>query len=337
MNTFEVLATLSNAVGVSGYEKSAADVAKKYLSRYGEVYTDNMGNLICNAFDYDESRPTVLLDAHIDEIGFIVNYITDDGFLKVSPCGGIDRRVLLAQQVTVCGSKLIKGVVTSTPPHLEKDSSECPKVEDIFIDVGLDGDEVKSIVSLGDYVFIDSPAKMLVNYSVTSKALDNRAGCTAVIKALDLMKDRNRNCNIVVCFSVQEELGLRGAKPAGFEISFDSAVVVDVSFAKTANESPKDCGEMGKGPMIGISPTLSRPMADALIRKADNNLIPYQLEIMSGRTGTNADALGISRGGKSVVTVSIPIKHMHTPAEIADLNDIENTAKLIAAYLSDND
>lgn len=335
MNTFQVLSSLSNAVGVSGYELSAVAVAEKHLANYGTTYTDSMGNLFCKAFDYNEKLPTILLDAHIDEIGFVVNYITDDGFLKISACGGIDRRVLLAQQVTVCGKEMIKGVVTSTPPHLEKDSSSCPKVEDVYVDVGMTADEVKKLVSLGDYVFIDSPARMLINYSVTSKALDNRAGCTAVIKTLELLSLCERKYNVLVCFSVQEELGLRGAKPAAFSAEFDEAIVVDVSFAKTHGESPKDCGVMGKGPMIGISPTLSRKMSDSLRRIAENKLIPYQLEVMSGRTGTNADAIGLSAGGKNAVTVSIPLKHMHTPAEIVDLNDIENTAKLICEYISD--
>lgn len=337
MNTFEVLSSLSNAVGVSGFESSVAQIATEYLKEYGKTCTDSMGNVICSAFEHDTDKPTVLLDAHIDEIGFVVNYITDDGFLKISACGGIDRRVLLAQEVTVCGKKLIQGVVISTPPHLQKDSSRCPDIEDVFIDVGMDGNEVKKLVSLGDYVFINSPARMLVNYSVTSKALDNRAGCTAVIKALELLKDKDRKYNVIVCFSIQEELGLRGASTVGLDIEFDSAIIVDVSFAKTYGESLQDCGELGKGAMIGISPTLSREMADALMRTAKKHLIPYQIEVMSGKTGTNADVIGVSRGGNKAVTVSIPLKHMHTPVEIVDLNDIENTARLIAEFISDND
>ncbi len=337
MNTFEILSELSSAVGVSGYENSASEVAYKYLSRYGEIEKDALGNIYCKVGTHSENKKTLLLDAHIDEIGFVVNYVTDDGFVKLSPCGGIDRRVLIAQDVVICGNEQVCGIIASVPPHLDDDRTISPKIEDLYVDTGLTGDEAKKLIPLGSFAYIRTTPRMLVNYSVTGKALDNRSGCTAILCALDMLSGKETNRNITVCFSVQEELGLRGAKASGEFTEFDEAIVVDVSFAKTNGESPMDCGELSKGPMIGVAPTLTRPLSDKLICCAENAGIPYQIEVMSGRTGTNADSLGISAGGKIVVTLSIPQKHMHTPVEIVDLNDIENTAKLIAEFLTCED
>ncbi len=337
MNTFEILSELSSAVGVSGFENSASEVAIKYLSKYGEINKDPLGNIYCKVGTHTENKQTLLLDAHIDEIGFVVNYVTDDGFVQLSACGGIDRRVLIAQEVVICGNEQVSGVITSVPPHLDDDRTNSPKIEDLYVDTGLTCDEAKKLIPLGSFAYIKTTPRMLVNFSVTGKALDNRAGCTAIICALDMLSEKETNKNITVCFSVQEELGLRGAKASGEFADFDEAIVVDVSFAKTNGESPKDCGELGKGPMVGISPTLSRQLSDKLISCARSAKIPYQIEVMSGRTGTNADSLGISAGGKRVVTLSVPQKYMHTPVEIVDLNDIENTAKLIAEYLTCDD
>lgn len=334
MNTFEILSELTSAAGVSGSEEEACRAAEKILNISGccEI-SENFGTILCKYGKFDDNKPLLLLEAHIDEIGMIVTYITDDGFLKVSGCGGLDNRVLLAQQVTVFGKKLISGIITSTPPHLEKDSSCAPEVGDIYIDIGMTKEQAEKTISLGDRVLIENELVNLQGSRVTSKALDNRAGVAAVIRALELLKDKETSYNIAAAFSSQEEIGERGAKTGAFSVSPDMAIIVDVSFAKTHSESDEDCGTMGKGPMIGIAPSLSRKMSDDLIRIAQENNIPYQLEIMNGKTGTDADVIGISQGGVMTVTLSVPEKHMHTPVEIVDIEDIENTAKLIAAFI----
>ena len=135
MDTFEILSQLCSAAGVSGAEGSAAEAAAKLLEEYGEVTLDNaLGSVICKVGSWEDGKPVMLLDAHIDEIGMIVTYITEDGFLKISGCGGLDTRLLLAQQVTVYGKEKLTGIVTSTPPHLEKDSSDAPDLDSVFID-----------------------------------------------------------------------------------------------------------------------------------------------------------------------------------------------------------
>lgn len=338
MNTFDTLSQLCNAVGVSGAENAVAQKAAELLQSYGEVVvTPALGNVMCRVGVFDDKKPTVILDAHMDEIGMIVTYITDDGFLKVSGCGGIDSRILLSQQVAIYGKEKLIGIVTSTPPHLEKDSTAAPDIDEIYIDTGLDGERANELISLGDIVLIENDLERLQGGRVTAKAIDDRSGMTAILLALDLLKGRDTFYNIVVLFSSQEEIGERGAATGGFLSKASTAIVVDVSFAKTHGESDENCGIMGKGPMIGFAPSLSGEMSDKFKLIAEKNRIPYQIEVMNGRTGTNADAIGISGHGKATVTISIPEKHMHTPVEIVDLNDIENTAVLIAEYLCNCD
>lgn len=335
MDTFELLDRLTQAAGASGNEKCAASAAGEMLEEYGTVTSDKTGGfIICRRDPWIEGRPVFLLDAHIDEIAMTASYITEDGFIKASACGGIDFRTLMAQQVTVYGKERLSGVVACLPPHLESDRDKAIEGDCIYIDVGLDGDSAKMAVPLGSAILVENTLKRLCGGRVTAKALDNRAGCAAVIRALELLKGKNDlGFNIAVMLSSQEELGERGAVIGAYAVEPDLAVIVDTSFAKTHFESGELCGMLGKGPMIGISPSLTRSVSDELMRIAEQEGIPYQVEVMSCKTGTNADAIGVARGGVMTATVSVPERHMHTPVEIVELADIENTAALIAKYL----
>ena len=333
MDLKQILGNLVNLTGVSGCEFPASEYACELLSQYLDCEIDSFGNVIGRSKKFSENKQTLLLDAHIDEIGMIVTYITDEGFLKVSNSGGLDKRLMLAQQVEILSrDKTIQGVITSTPPHLEKDNSKVPDIEDIFIDIGMSKEQAEKLVRPGDIVCIKNSLTYLQNDNVTSNALDNRSGVVTILYALDLLKNKDTNYNVCVLFSAQEEVGERGAIIGAYNITPDLAIVVDVSFAMVAGDKPENCGKLSEGPMIGISPSLNREMSDALIEIAENNNIPYQYEIMSGKTGTNADAIGVTKAGVKTCTVSIPLKHMHTPVEIISLSDIENSAKLIAEF-----
>ncbi len=334
MNIKDTLFKLTEAVGTSGDEQNASQVALDMLKQYSDnAYIDGFGNVIGNIGKVDENKPTVLLDAHIDEIGLVVNYITDDGFLKVSNCGGVDTRVLLAQQVTVFGNKKIKGVITSTPPHLEKDSKSVPKIEDVFVDIGYTKEQASEIVSLGDRVIIDSYPCTLNKNRVMSRAIDDRSGVASILYALDLVKNKELNYNVAVLFSAQEETGERGAKVGAYTINPDLAIAVDVSFALTPDDKPYKCGKMSEGVMIGIAASLSKEMSEEMINLAEKSNISYQKEVMGATTGTNADAIGVTRSGVKSVTLSIPLKYMHTPIEVVDTYDIICTSNLIADFL----
>lgn len=333
MNIQDTVIALSEACGASGSETAAAELALGMLREYCPDAEIRNGNVIGRYGAFADDRPHLVLDAHIDQIGMIVTYITDDGFIKVGNLGGIDRRLLPAQPVVVHGKKDIKGVVCSVPPHLSKGEGKVLSFEDVAIDTGMSADELKKIVSLGDTVTFDVKCRKLAGSRITGGALDDRCGVAAILYALELLKDSPLKYNVTVIFSAQEELGERGAKIGAFELDPDIAIAVDVSFAYAEGEDRLKCGDLGKGAMIGISPSLSRRISDGLTEAAENAKLPYQTEVMNGLTSTNADRYSVSRGGSEACTVSIPLRNMHTPVEVIDLADVELTGRLLAEFI----
>lgn len=331
MELLKTLTELCAQRGVSGDEQSASEKAAQLLREYADVTTDAFGNVYGTVGTHDENKQTLMLEAHIDEIGMIVTYITDDGFLKISPCGGTDERVLTAQQVTVCGKECITGIVTSIPPHLQKDG-DSGDTGSFYVDIGMTKQQAEKVVSLGDRVLVENKLEIMREHIVTSKALDDRSGVAAVLFALDKLKGKQTAYNISVLFAAQEETGERGAQTGSFTLAPDLAVAVDVSFGKTHFESDEDCGIMGKGTMIGIAPSLCKELSQNFITTAQKNNIPYQIEVMSGKTGTDADKISVTKSGVKTVTLSIPLKYMHTPVEVIDLRDIDYTASIIAEF-----
>lgn len=328
-----VMFDLSAADGVSGEESCAAQCALKYLKNYTDNCFIKNGNVIGNFGDRKNGTPHILIDAHIDQVGLIVTNIYESGFVGFSNVGGIDRRLLPAQQVCIHGKKKLAGVVCSTPPHLSGSDNKINKIEDFYIDTGMSFEALSNIVEPGDRITFASMPKELLNNRITGPALDDRSGVASILYALELLKNRKYECSFSIVFSAQEELGERGAKIAAFDIDPDIALAVDVSFAYCLGDREYECGKMGQGPMIGISPSLSREISDNLIEISKNENIPYQLEVMNGLTSTNADQFSVNRTGCKACTVSIPLKYMHTPSEIIQIDDVENTGRLIAAYI----
>jgi endoglucanase len=331
MNTKELLYKLTSAVGVSGAEENITELLADILREYGEVSTDDKNNVFCTF----GSGYHFLLDAHLDEIGMIVTSITDDGFIKVAPCGGIDKRMLLSSEVSIWTENgEVRGVFTNIPPHLQKadDEKKVPSFDDVSIDIGMKKEEAEKAVALGDTVTFKRNFTELLGTQISASVLDDRSGVAAIILALDELKDIN--AKITVMFSSQEETGMTGSKVGPYGKNVDEAIAVDVSFGYSPLCKKTDCGEMGKGAMIGISPILDNAMSQALIQLAKDESIPYQLEVMGGnRTGTNADAISISESGIKTALISIPEKYMHSPIEIVDTKDVESVARLIAAYV----
>lgn len=333
MDIRSTVVSLSEISGTSGSESKVAQLALGMLREYCPDAEIINGNVTGKFGTHREGLPSLLLDAHIDQIGFAVTYITDDGFIKVGNIGGIDRRLLPAQPVVVHGSRDIKGVICSVPPHLTSGGSEVLEMDDVAIDTGLTKEELEKLVSLGDSVTFDVTCRDLIGSRITGGALDDRCGVASILYALELLKGSDLAYNVTVLFSTQEEVGERGAKIGAFEIDPDIALAVDVSFAYAIGEEESKCGYLGKGPMIGISPSLSCEISDELINTAKSADIPYQIEVMSGLTGTNADRFSVNRCGAKACTVSIPLRNMHTPVEVIDITDAEQTAKLLAAYI----
>lgn len=332
MNTLELLKTLTSAVGVSGAEENINSVLCDILKQYGKVSKDAMNNVYCTF----GSGAHFLLDAHLDEIGLIVKSISDDGFLKVDRCGGIDARMLLGSEVSVWGKEELRGVISTLPPHLQKadDEHKAPEIDSISIDIGLTKEEAEKYVSLGDRVTFKRNFTPLLGTQLSSSVLDDRCGVASIILALDMLKDVD--AKITVMFSSQEEIGGRGAQVGAFAKCVDEAIAVDVSFGWSPLCKKSDCGEIGKGPMIGFSPILNKEMSKKLVKVAEKYGIPHQPEIMGGgSTGTNADEITLTESGIKTALISIPEKYMHSPIEVVDTEDIENTAKLIACYVKE--
>lgn len=336
MDNFDIkklLSRLCMTAGCSGAENNISELCGDMLKEYGRVSIDCMGNVICEVGEYDTQKKTLLLNAHIDQIGMIVSYITDDGFLRVSKCGGIDERVLPASLVTVYGKHSHTGVITIVPPHLQSERAKTVSIDELYVDLGMSAQEVKDEISLGDKVLFryENGLKDMGGL-VTSAALDDRACAAAIFYALYMLKGKSSAYDLKVLFSVQEEVSGRGAKVGAFDSGADLALVLDVSFGRVHGETSDHVGEIGKGAMIGISPVLDRELSYALINTAKNADIPFQYEVMSGGTGTDADEIAVTQGGIPTCTVSLPLRYMHTPVEAVSLEDIKNTAALISAF-----
>ena len=335
MDIKNTVVMLSEAAGASGDESMAAELALDMLKKYCPDAEIKNGNVIGKFGKFNESLPSLVLDAHIDQIGMIVTYITDEGFVKIGNLGGIDRRLLPAQQVVIHGKRDIKGVICSVPPHLSSGKNEVISFSDAAVDTGMTKSELEEIISYGDTITFDVKCRSLIGSRITGGALDDRCGVASILYALELLKDQKIAYNVTVIFSAQEELGERGAAIGAFEINPDIAIAVDVSFAFAKGENEQKCGYLGKGPMIGISPSLSREISHKLIDTAKNSKIPYQLEVMNGLTSTNADRYSVNREGAESCTVSIPLRNMHTPVEVIDISDVEFTGKLLAEFIKE--
>ena len=327
------LSLLCSAAGVAGMQE-VVQVATDLLNPLvDEVFTDAMGNVLGIRHSKKENAPTIMLEAHLDEIGFLVTHIDGDGFVYVAGAGGIDGRVLTAQEVLVYGDEIYRGVFCSTPPHLSGKDGELPELSKRGIDVGMSGEEAKKHIPLGSRgMFAPSYCELNENV-VSSKALDDRAGMAAILHCFRKL-DESCPMNVAVAFCVQEELGCRGSDPAARRLQPDCAIVTDVSFALTPDANPNKCGKMGKGVMIGISPILDSAMSDTLQELAKENEIPYQYEIMGGVTGTDADHISNCLYGIPTALMSIPQKYMHTTVEVVDLRDVASVGDLMAAYIN---
>ncbi len=338
----DILFDLCYVSGVSGDEAEAARYCAEFLSNYaeGEVKIDEFNNVTA-VFGNLNAEKTVLLDAHIDRIGFIVTDIDEKGFLSVDKVGGVDLRTALDARVTVHAKKDLNGIVCCMPPHLSDGKEDkAAEIDNIHIDLGLPAENVRELVSVGDYVSFYSEPKELINNKVTAAALDNRAGVCALLRTASIIGSKNNrnkkplSFKTVILLSCQEETFAAGAKTQTFSIAPDEAVCVDVSFASQPGIDGQYSNiKLGKGPMLCISPNLNREMFNSFVSLADKSEYEYQTEIASGRTGTNADSIAVSKTGVKTAVISIPQKNMHTQAEIVDLNDINETGKLISAYL----
>lgn len=330
----ELVLSLCNTPGTPGDEQAVFEVAKEALSFCKWVETDSLCGV--HGFLGDKNSPIqIMLDGHIDQIGMVVTEIDEGGFLRLTTVGGIDRRTMPGARVTVYGKETLTGIVCTLPPHISEGDGKIAAVTEQAVDIGMTKEEAEKVVSVGDRVILTNPVAPLLGTRVAGSALDDRAGCAAVIRAGQLLADKELSCGVHIVCSTQEEVGGTGAKLYAYRIAPTHAIAVDVSFATQPGCSNPGLGELGKGPMIGYAAILNRKMGKKLEELAKAKEIPYQVEVMGGHTGTNCDEIVTERAGVKCALISVPQRNMHTPSEICDLLDIENIAKLIAAYVTE--
>ncbi|WP_048148915.1 M42 family metallopeptidase [Methanolacinia paynteri] len=336
----ELLGKLSNAHGLSASEGNVRAIIREELNGFvDEIYEDKMGNLVAVKKGDDFK---IMIASHMDEIGFMVQYIDEKGFIKFVPIGGWYNPVAYTQRVVLHGKKgQVTGVIGAKPPHVmtPEDRKKEIKTDDMFIDVGATSEkEVNDLgIEIGTSITIDREYRLLANNRLTGKALDNRVGVAMLIETLKQAKSPH---TIYGVFTVQEEVGLKGAKVSAFAIEPDCAIATDVTISGDhPGITKKEASvEMGKGPVIALVSAAGRgimsdPRVTEWLRKtAESNNIPLQLEVGDGGN-TDATIIHLVRDGIPSIPFQIATRYIHSPIEVVDLTDIEEGIKLLVAAL----
>lgn len=335
----ELLQKLTEAFGVAGFEDEVRSLLRDELEEVcDEVRIDVMGNVIGYRKGKGRNRRKVMLAAHIDEIGFIVTHIDDNGFIRVDNLGGVLARTSLAQRVVVLGRKKLYGVVGSKPPHImrEEERKKPIEIRNLFVDVGLPKKEVESVVSIGDPVAFSQKFFRVGNH-FCCKAMDDRVGVFVMVEALKRLKEHD--VDIYAVGSTQEEVGLRGALTSAYGVEPDVAIALDTTLACDVPDTSKHqhITSLGRGVAIKVkdSVSISNPYLLRHLRDiAERNKIRYQLEILP-RGGTDAGAIQRSRAGVPVCTLSIPTRYVHSVVECVHRDDVNATVALLVNFIKE--
>lgn len=338
MNSKQWLESLCALNGPSGFEYPVSQRAAELLRQVGleEVSVDRMGNVLGVRRCGKPGAKKLLLDAHLDEIGLMVTGI-EEGFLRFQTIGGVDPRMLPAREVTVLTEPPLFGVVACLPPHVQSagDYDRAVAVEDLRIDLGLSQERAEALVPIGTPITYRNSCFDLANGRLCGKSMDDRACFTILLRTVELLAEQELDVDLYVLGSTREEVSMAGAQVSTYRVMPDFCVAVDVTHGTTP-DSPKDLAfEVGGGPAIGIGPNMTRWMSRRLRRCCETLELEHAQEVMEGRSGTNAWAMQISREGIATAVVSLPLKYMHTPMEVLALEDLESTAKLLAAFTVD--
>ncbi|MDR1589484.1 MAG: M42 family peptidase [Oscillospiraceae bacterium] len=339
MDWIDTLTRLCSCDAPSGFETPAALLAAELLRPYtDEITTDALGNLIAVRRCGKPDAVRLLLDAHIDEIGFVVTGYAENGFLRFTGIGGHDERLLPASEVKLLTDPPLPGVIDTLPPHLQKDADAeiAVKIDDMYIDAGLSPEDAGRLVPEGTpAVFLSEPTALGAN-QFCAKALDNRASVAVVLGALELLVGGPLGVDLYILFSSQEEVGVRGAPTAAFAADARYAIVLDVDFARQPDMMPERGRIPGGGVVVARGPNMDRGLTERAAAIARERDIPYQISVEpGGNSGTNARAIQVSRAGVKTALLGVPVKYMHTPAETLCTDDLGAAARLVAALISE--
>jgi putative aminopeptidase FrvX len=334
-----LLKDLSEAFGVSGAEGEVRDILKMQFKDYANIKTDVLGNLFINNNNKidNQNKISIMLCAHMDEVGLIIKSIDENGWLKFNTVGGIDSRVLISKCVVV-GPKKIKGVIGAKAIHLQepKERERPLRIDNLYIDIGAkDKEEAENLVRVGDYAVFDTKFEKINEHMIKGKAFDDRIGCYILC---ELIKKRYKT-PLTAVFTVQEEVGLRGSAVAAYNVNPDLAIVVEGTFASDIPESNEIeyCTTLGEGPAITFMD--STYIADKKIIEWVKNIankcnISYQLK-RTASGGTDGGRIYITRQGIPTIIISVPCRYIHSPVSLACIKDIKNTINLINALILD--
>jgi len=335
--SYDFLKAIEETPSVSGYEQPVARIIRKRMAKFADnITTDVHGNVVASL--NPKGGPRVMLAGHMDQIGFLVNYIGDAGYIHLAAVGGIDNSVLPGKTVTIHTKKgPITGIIGRKAIHLMKvEERNSGKIElaDVAVDIGAkDKAQAMEYVAVGDPVTYELGMHKILNDRIVSPALDNKVGAFVVMEALRLCAESNIKCSLYSVATVQEEIGLRGARTSCFGIDPLVGIAVDVTHASDyAAVDKRIAGEVmiGKGPVIELGANINPVLSDLFLDTAKKKKIDHQIAAAPGATGTDANAMQISRAGIAAGLISIPNRYMHTPVELCSLDDLEKAAILIA-------
>lgn len=335
MDILASLTALCTCSGPSGREgrtlDQAADLLRPFVDR---VWQDPFGNVVGVHRCGKENAKRVVLDAHLDEVGLVITG-AKDGFLTFRPVGGIDPRILPDQEVTILSQPPRLGVVAVLPPHVQKagEADNSLTIDQLCLDAGLTQKEGEELI--GTFAVPKSRVRSLLNDRVSAKALDDRAGFVTLLRTAELLRDVSLDVDLYFLGSSREETNGGGALVGAFALDPHCFVAVDVTHARTPDAPKEGTFPAGRGTVIGLGPNIARWMSQRLIDKAKENELPYSLEVMTGHSGTNAWRVQTAREGIATAVLSLPLKYMHSPVETLDLADLETTAVLLAAFVTD--
>jgi putative aminopeptidase FrvX len=335
----DTLYKLVTAAGPSGYEQAPAAVFREAAAAFAEVSFDTVGSTVARV-PGTGAGPSVAIVGHIDEIGLIVHHIDDDGFLWFTAVGGWDPTILVGQRVELATSSgPIVGVVGKKPIHLmkEDDRKKVPLLKELHIDIGAtSGDDARSRVRIGDVAVVAAEPVELPNNRYLSRSFDNRLGCYVALEAARLVAEAGGAGGDVYALAVaQEEITFGGARTSAYSLQPDIAIVVDVTFATDQpGLDEKELGRhrFGSGAVLTRGSTMDPKLFELLYEAGEAEGIPFTVSASARATGTDADAIHVARGGIPSGVVSVPLRYMHSPVEMVQLDDVENTARLIAAF-----
>lgn len=324
----------------TGFEQPIQAVVRKHMKRFADsIETDYHGNVIV-ALNPKASRK-VMLAGHCDQIGFMVRHITSDGFVYVSALGGIDSGVLPGAAVTIHADKgPVEGIFGRKPIHAQtaEERSKMPlDIDKAWIDIGAKNKkEAEKLIGIGDPITFKLNISYLNNDLIVSPGLDDKVGLFIVMEALKLCSQSKLPVGLYSVSTVQEEVGLRGAKTAAYGIDPEVGIAIDVTHAtdNPGNENTKavPC-KLGAGPCIVRGPNVSPVIEKMLVASAKSAKIPYQISPSSGLLGNDANVIQVNKAGVATASLGIPNRYMHTQAEVCSLKDLENSAKLLAAFV----